>query len=855
MNTDARARPGALLTAVGAGLIAACGGGGGGGSSPPTPPPPSTYSVSGSVTVPLGTAVDSDVNDPGAPFAPNDDVATAQAIPNPAIVGGYVNEPGAGSDGRLKQSGDASDLYLVELLGGQRVSLLVADSDAADADLYLWDSQAQRVIDASVGAGPVESLDVPANGRYLVEVRIYSGATNYVLSLGQVSAASEGAPLRVAEEFVPGEVAVHWRGGGSTTPRGLQQRAGRNSGERLYALESLPEWSRGAARLGARPPRARGQGRAAAPPAEAVRWETLAAVKALRRRPDVAHAEPNYLRRALLRPNDRYYDLQWHYSLVNLPAAWDVTVGDDAVIVAVIDSGVLLAHPDLQGQLVPGYDFIRDPELALDGDGIDADPDDPGDGGSAGSIFHGTHVAGTLGAATNNGVGVAGVAWNVSLMPLRVLGLGGVGTSYDIRQAIRYAAGLPNDSGRLPARRADVINLSLGGPSFSAADQAVIDEARAQGVAIVAAAGNEASTRPVYPAAYAGVIATSAVAIDRSLAPYSSFGNFVDLAAPGGGLTDLNGDGYPDGVLSAWADDGLGGLRFSYAFLQGTSMAAPHVAGVLALMKSVNPALTPIALDNLLLLGELTAPLGSTVPSQQFGYGLIDARRAVAAALDNVGVPQQPVLAANPRSLSIAAAVSSVDISLRNAGGGQLQVTDVSASQSWLGVTPLETGADGLGTYRLTVSRTGLTAGTYSAVVTASSTANAVTVPVLMQVGSAATAGDAGLVYVLLVDTAADETAGQDAVLPGSAPYSYRISGVDAGVYALFAGTDMDGDGFICDAGEACGAYLTLDGPIELSIDGSRSQLDFAAGFGAAVGAAGGRPVGAPLPQSKKLAR
>ena len=169
--------------------------------------------------------------------------------------------------------------------------------------------------------------------------------------------------------------------------------------------------------------------------------------------PDVLYAEPNYLFHAHAVPNDTHYSYQWHYPLMNLPAAWEVTKGDVNTVVAVIDTGAKWAHDDLgprlstqaSNQLYLQYDFISDQQRALDGDGTDANADDPGDDPTgARSSYHGSHVAGTIGAATDNSNGVAGVNWRCKLMTLRALGLNGNGSLYDISQAILYAAGQPS---------------------------------------------------------------------------------------------------------------------------------------------------------------------------------------------------------------------------------------------------------------------------------------------------------------------------------------------------------------------------------------------------------------------------
>jgi serine protease len=337
--------------------------------------------------------------------------------------------------------------------------------------------------------------------------------------------------------------------------------------------------------------------------------------KALRRRADVLFAEPNYVRRPHALPDDEFFPLQWNLPMVELPNAWDQIAPEAGAIVAVVDTGVVGDHPDLRGQLVPGYDFITDPQSAADGDGCDPEPNDPGDAQAAGqSSYHGTHIAGIVAARSSlqqdgDESGVSGAAWSARVMPLRVLGRRG-GTDFDLIQAIRYAAGLDNGCGALPDAPARVLNLSLGGPSPSAALDAAIAEARSAGLVIVASAGNQATAAASYPAASPGVISVVAVDAEESLAPYSSYGPSVDVAAPGGDLsTDANEDGYPDGVLSTLLDDSSD--EFVYAFYQGTSMAAPHVSAVVALMLGANPDLSPADVDALLSAGAMTREIGS----------------------------------------------------------------------------------------------------------------------------------------------------------------------------------------------------------------------------------------------------
>ena len=727
---------------------------------------------------------------------------------------------------------------------GQTVTMLVADSERADADLYLYDIN-DEVIEFSIGIGRLESLLIPADGIYVVNVFSFSGATNYSLAIGTdntVAGAKSALAVSAsaAANIIPWQAIVKYREADSGSQiaasqeavnrrMGLRRKAGGRRRSRLMALEhtALTQQQR-FNRLGF----AKGKRLPLSNPDLRARWETLMTIKALRREPGVVSAEPNYKVWAMATPDDEAYPFQWHYPLINLPAAWDLTTGEPGVIVAVIDTGILSNHPDMIGQLVSGYDFVSNPQSAQDGTGIDPNPEDPGDGGGfGGSNFHGTHVSGTVAAASDNGIGVAGVAWNARIMPLRVLGVNGSGTSYDVDQGIRYAAGLANDSGAVPAQRADIINLSLGGGPFSQTTQALFDEVRAAGVMVVAAAGNEASNVPSYPASYSGVISVSAVDAQRRAAPYSNFGSFIDIAAPGGDNgVDITGDGYPDGVLSTGgAIPSSGSINFVYSFLSGTSMASPHIAGVLALMKSVNPGLSPADVDALLLQGELTDDLGVAGRDDRFGHGLINAQRAVVAALNATGnaPAENPHLGASSTLLNFGSAAETLNLVLQNNGGGELAILEVNSSESWLEIAPTNTDANGLGTYQLGVSRENLPAGLYSGEISAVSDINTVTVSVLMSVVDEATGGNVGLVYVLLVDSQTEQTLAQSNAPFTAGTYTYQFNNIPSGNYEISAGTDADNDAFICDAGEACGSYLTIDQPIDIELTSDLVDIDF----------------------------
>jgi subtilisin family serine protease len=324
----------------------------------------------------------------------------------------------------------------------------------------------------------------------------------------------------------------------------------------------------------------------------------LEIARALNRDSRVRYAEPNYLVWAHLTPNDTFYYLQWAHPKISSPAAWDTTTGSSAVTVAVIDTGVELADPEFQGRLVTGYDFANN----------DADPND--DHG------HGTHVAGIIGAAGNNGAGVAGMAWQTKIMPVKVLTSGGTGSHQATAQGIVYAV----DHG------ADLINISLGGPSSSTTLYDAIRYAYDHGVLVVASAGNcgDETTytangctyqdQPIYPAAYdTEVFAVAATESNDATASFSNRGSYLDIAAPG----------YY--ILSTYLGSN------TYVYMYGTSQAAPFVSGLAALLLAVDPTLTAQELQT--QIETMSLDLGPTGWDVDYGAGRINAQAAVESVL------------------------------------------------------------------------------------------------------------------------------------------------------------------------------------------------------------------------------
>jgi serine protease len=356
--------------------------------------------------------------------------------------------------------------------------------------------------------------------------------------------------------------------------------------------------------------------------------------------PEVAYAEPDYIMMPMLTPNDPQYGSQWHYHEtygINLPQAWNITTGNASTVVAVIDTGHR-PHVDLASRIVGGYDFITNVQVANDGNARDADPQDPGDwitaaesssGYFAGcpvtnSTWHGTHVAGTIGAVTNNGQGVASVNWGAKLLSVRVLGKCGGATS-DIADGMRWAAGLLVTGVPANLNPAKVLNLSLGGNSSTCPTtfQSAINAVNAVGSIVVVAAGNSNLNAAGFtPANCNGVITVGATNRNGVRAWYSNYGSVVDVSAPGG---DSAG-----GVLSTANTGTQGPASDSYAYKQGTSMAAPHVAGVVSLMLAINPTLNFTQTETILkLTAKPFGPGHTCTGATSCGAGIVNAHDAL----------------------------------------------------------------------------------------------------------------------------------------------------------------------------------------------------------------------------------
>lgn len=444
--------------------------------------------------------------------------------------------------------------------------------------------------------------------------------------------------------------------------------------------------------------------------------EANAVAERLQTDPAVEYVEVDRLLRPLRVPNDAFYGAQWHLHSfaspdnepggMNLPPAWDLTTGDAAVVAAVLDTGIV-AHTDIDpSRLAAGFDFVSaDPRppgqpetffVANDNDGRDANPTDPGDWATqeevespntpctdvSNSSWHGTHVTGIIGAASDNAAGIAGINWVSRILPVRVLGKCGGFTS-DIADGIRWAAGLSVTGAPANANPAKVLNISLGG-NFPCAQsptlQNAINDAVNAGATVVVAAGNEnQDAANSSPASCNNVIAVAATSRSGARAGYSNFGALIDIAAPGGEQTFATvSNGIQSTVNSGTTTAIPNPAGSTFAFYQGTSMSAPQVTGVVSLMLSLNAALTPAEVLTRLQTTARAFPAGTgrDCTSATCGAGIVNAGAALASLRGLAAAPASPTFADTERTQISAA----VPVTIGNNTGGVVTISAVSVS-------------------------------------------------------------------------------------------------------------------------------------------------------------------------------
>ncbi len=831
-----RAVPAAALL-----VLAGCGGG----SDSDSDLQSVNVALSGFIDIETGTRVDADNAD--ALTLNSTPRSTAQSLPQEYVLAGYVSAfngtyPSIPDFPSFAYAADPSDEFSMSLRAEQSVELQAFGTREGASALRLSLSQGGGEVDSATTNDSTSQISVTntrGDGSYTVRVES-QGPTPmlYVLSTAVNSSGQASSFDWPAHEFVEGEAIVALDAG----PDPVSAQTMMTQANMVAAQELAPGlW------------RVKAPVQAMAVSGQSAEVATLDWIRSLKQQPGIESATPNYTMQTMTPVDEPLYGAQqWHYGLLNGPTAWQLAQNYGAgVTVAVMDTGLYRAssgnwHQDLNANVIsplpPGTDFVSE-QFDNDGQpGRDNNPADPGNS-VGGSVYHGTHVAGTV-AAVVNGSGGGGVAFESTLLPVRVLGDGGSGSSADLLAALQWVSG--PSSGQ---PRADIVNLSLGGLPFIQSMQNAISNATNRGVIFVAAAGNSSTGTESYPAAFDDVFAVSAVDGAGELASYSNFGPWVDLAAPGGDASrDGNGDGRGDVVVSTSV---INGTEETYIGLQGTSMAAPHLSGVLALMKGENAALDYETINGFLMAGDLTvADCGSqNCPrTDQLGWGLLDASKAASAAQ---ATPIRDLLTATPAVVSLSSeGARTANVALEVYGDDSetetVTINRISEPPPWLSIDSgpavndsgkafefvmslnleaLEPGVSERATLEVTYRGNG-----------SGGTERTLEIPVVGQQVTDQQARDAGRHFVLLVSPEPEgsffSTEAQTNVVAENGQYRFvfepddgvppkELNEVSPGNYILVAGSDLDNDGLICHGGEACAEY---------PVAGLRQEITISAG-------------------------
>ncbi len=805
--------------------------------------------------------------------------------------------------------GDPSDYFRVTLEEGDIIFLDFRDPDlpasaydattGIDLDLLLFSEDGEELVAASgSGTQPFELIVAPEDGEFNILVDAFNGESNYVLSISKQLPTPAVASFNLERLLVSNELSVE-----STPQTALGQElaarygvgAGRLDPDQPYVgirLERL-EPNQLAEEIDRRavPPEQRGRALrrrltdfAATNTAQSRRTaEVLAlldAVKALNAAEGADVFKPIHYAQTFApftppagQPNFPTSDpnpspsIQWNFAAIG----WEDVDNDPTfdfnalspALIAILDDGFLTGHPELENAIVDQRDFVTTADLDGDGindlvdeDGLDADaeevvdpdiPTDP-DSGSNCHTFHGTHSAGVVAAERGNG-GLVGVYPTAELMLIR-LGRNippSCRLIFDYRQALRYIAGLTNQSQALPPRPADVANMSFGSMFFSAAENAEIQNALNAGVILVASAGNGGFTNdgqfPSYPASYPGVVGVAASNFNGARASYSSFYPEVDIIAPGGDGGDFSGDGFTDLILSSGAQleaaptgDGTDAFDANLQLLAGTSFSAPHVAAGAGIMRSIAPNLSPADFRAFLENGDLTNDGGATGKDNQFGYGVMSLPKMVATARDFAGGASAPTPppapAITPIGVNFGGALSVVTVEVRQLGEGALSLVSINGasttpsgggSGSLISVVEQDVQSDGFGRYTFILDRDRLGAAVETGTVQlAFSDGSTISANFRAERDTNANSDSAALTIQAFRDNGGalvlEDTQVINAGLNNANSTNFNFSDLPFGDYVFVYGTDIDNNGDLCDAGELCGRFPST-GSISITDD------------------------------------
>ncbi|SET51989.1 serine protease [Marinobacter segnicrescens] len=836
MTDRKRVLPGKLLSSsVGiALLLTGCGGGGGSSDD--------DAGVRGTIEIAAGTRVDGDyadlwaASDESWPSGSRDTVS----VPVPSTTGGYLSDRSDTYANGLGYPLDQEDSYAVSLVEGDRYFLQCFSATGADADTLkaslVLNLDGNRIeIEDACGGGA--SVNASGSATFTISAND-GGPFRYVLSIAPKTSLSAldvswpEPPLQVDQAIVSGSAAVantlSSSGLRASSVMELERAIGPDTWQvrrkpGVSALSSVSDGGKDA------------------------RAETIEWIREMREEFGLK-AEPNYrftLASVSPETNDYFRDPDfWNLDQINIVEAWGLSGGSwgQGVGVAVMDTGMFTTtpdsysnwHEDLVNNVVNEggiLDFVK-PDYDVDGqegpDGVPGTPVTP-DNPEATS-FHGTHVAGII-AAEDNSVGTVGIAHQATILPYRVLGVGplggedGTGAVDDLIAAINSIVDDRND--------VDVINLSLGGLPPVVDLQVATDRANSNGILVVAAGGNSGDASAVYPAANRRVVGVGATTRGGELASYSNYGQSVDLLAPGGALND--------GIVNAYGQvSATGSLSDSYAYLAGSSMAAPHVAGVYALMKGVSDSLTASQFRAQLIAGLLTND-SELSDYTLYGAGLLDAREAV------TNVTAFPtVVSAWPRVVELSPSGTERRVLMEVLKQSSAADPLVSGSPDIPGAftltdddgNPINVNDEIPEAVRISVDSSAVPDDrplVEEILIPYSNGTDSFDLRIPAYVQAADTSGDrdAGRHYVLLLDANDFGSSRSRQVLASynDGRYSYAIDDMVPGDYILVAGTDLDNNGIICENGEACAEYPETGSRQVISIGDQDLQLDMTTSF------------------------
>lgn len=767
------------------------------------------FEVSGIAYASKYLEIDGDI--PNVEYLVNDNsnnfVSTAQEITNPTLITGFTGH-----------SGDTGDLYKISTSSNMYVNLDVVDflSGSKDLDLSIWNSDgSSRIYTYTSGSTEFnETINLPSSGTYLIYVKPIIGSSKYYLAVGQrLTNQSLSSAASTSEDYVKNEIISYLPFEETLRKKGKSLFSQKKITQLLtkYALpKNLVESTVGLKKI--QPKYLINHMKnelTLAHSSELMHserqldylghWKAKEKMREIN--PSASYELNYYVKKMSVFSADPLYSYQWNLRQIKLDTALNA-IGQEVknIAVAVVDSG----SPSLNSAawsgsnfISGGYDFVASTSNG-DEDGIDNDPTDP-EAVTLGSS-HGTHVATTIG-LKNDGVGLNGMA--VKVLPLRVFPVGEGATSYDINQAILYAAGLPNDSGLVAPTAAPVkvINLSLGGSGTY--DCSIFADVAAQGISVVAASGNDGDEAPGtynYPASCPDVISVGATNSLDERAYYSQYNNMVDISAPGGqGDIDADADGVADEVQAYLNDSDIGGLS-------GTSMASPTVAGGIALLYAIDSGMTPSKINSFIQNGYITDDLGASSYDNEFGFGRLNLSKAVENTLDNIGTNTVTYMYTEQSSVDFGNASTQVDITLKKVGASALSVTSLAADDvAGLSYTSTVDG-EGVGIYTIYVDRAGIPNGEFqNRLYFNLSDSSKISIGAYYKVGADKTRPNLGKAYIGLYNDS-DEVLAAGA-LDFDGYLSFVANDIVDGNYYFIVSTDIDNDDSICGYGELCEYY------------------------------------------------